>query len=250
MLPTDVEAMLAHMLDHITIADIGARKGHVMALQIFFEAHVRHDRRDNAAAPEIPAFLPGAGDQRHQLVAVDQPPVFIADQQPVRIAVKRDTEMCALLHDAGAHGLCRGRAAAVIDIEAVGGNPHGNHVRLQLPQNRRSHFVGRAMGAIDHNLEPFQELMSRETALGKLDIAALRVIKPLGPAQKLWFRKNDITVINQVRLDAFLHIIGEFIAIRAEQLDAVILERVMGGGDHNPDIRAQRPGQHGNCRGW
>ncbi len=91
--------------------------------------------------------------------------------------------------------------------------------------------------------------MPRKAALGKLDIAALRVVEPLGPAQKPRFREADIAVVDQVRLDAFFNLVGEFVAIRAEQLDAVILERIMGGGDHDPNIRAQRAGQHGNRRG-
>src|SRR5690606_7734396 len=151
LLAADIEAIFPHMLNHIAIADGGAGKGEAVAGEIFLKPHVGHDRRHNAAALQLLALLPGAGDQRHQLVAVDQPPLLIADQQPVRIAIERDAEIGALGHHPRAHRLRRGGAAAVIDVEAVGRDAHGDYLRLQLPEHRRRHLVGRAVGAIDND---------------------------------------------------------------------------------------------------
>src|SRR5690606_409646 len=72
LLAADIEAIFPHMFNHIAIADGGAGKGEAVAGEIFLKPHVGHDRRHNAAALQLLALLPGAGDQRHQLVAVDQ----------------------------------------------------------------------------------------------------------------------------------------------------------------------------------
>jgi hypothetical protein len=40
--------------------------------------------------------------------------------------------------------------------------------------------------------------------------------------------------------------VGELHPIRAEELDPVILEGVMGGGDHDAEVGAQTAGEHGD----
>ncbi|MCY1374476.1 hypothetical protein D9M69_618220 [compost metagenome] len=42
--------MLTHMLDHITITDLGTRKRHIVIMQEAFETKVGHDGRNDTAA--------------------------------------------------------------------------------------------------------------------------------------------------------------------------------------------------------
>ena len=42
--------------------------------------------------------------------------------------------------------------------------------------------------------------------------------------------------------------VGQFVAVGAEQLDAVVLEHVVRGGDHHAEIGAQRARQHRDGR--
>jgi len=51
-------------------------------------------------------------------------------------------------------------------------------------------------------------------------------------------------------LEKSLRSIGQLVAVRPEQLDAVILIGVVRGGDHDPEIAAHHPRQHrdGRCR--
>ena len=50
------------------------------------------------------------------------------------------------------------------------------------------------------------------------------------------------------RFDLLLALVGKLLAVRAEQLDAVVLKRIVRGGDHHAEIGAQRPRQHGDGR--
>ena len=50
-------------------------------------------------------------------------------------------------------------------------------------------------------------------------------------------------------LDARLDLVGQLVAVGAEQLDAVVVIRVVRGRDHDADIGAQRARQHGDRRG-
>ena len=45
-------------------------------------------------------------------------------------------------------------------------------------------------------------------------------------------------------LDLFLGLVGQLVAVRAEQLDAVVVERIVRGRDHHAEVGAHRAHQH------
>ena len=49
-------------------------------------------------------------------------------------------------------------------------------------------------------------------------------------------------------LDLRLDVVGKLVAVGAEQLDAIVLERIVRGGDHHADVGAHRARQHGDGR--
>ncbi len=51
-----------------------------------------------------------------------------------------------------------------------------------------------------------------------------------------------------IQLDAGLDLVGELVAVRAEQLDAVVGELVVRGRDHHPEIGAHRARHHRHRR--
>ena len=68
----DIQPMRAHVLDHVAVADLGAVKLQADAAEEALEPEIGHHRRDDAAAGQPAGLVPGFGDQRHDLVAVDQ----------------------------------------------------------------------------------------------------------------------------------------------------------------------------------
>ena len=75
--------------------------------------------------------------------------------------------------------------------------------------------------------------------LHMLDISRLRILDPLGAAKRA--RTGEIVgkTIVHVMLDCELHFVRQLEAVRTEKLDAVILEGIMRGGDHYPEIGAK-----------
>ncbi len=127
---------------------------------------------------------PGGGDQRHDLVAVDDLTLLVADHQPVGVAVDRDADVGAVLAHGRADGGRIGGAALVVDVEAVRIDANRDHLRAELVQRRRGHLVGRAVGAIDGDPEAIERQVLREGGLGDLDVAGRaprRCVRP-GPA--------------------------------------------------------------------
>ena len=93
LLAADVEAVLAHVLQHVAVADRGAHHRQAEPLDVAFEPEVRHHRGDEAALAEPPVLHPALGDDGHQLVAVDDLALLVHHQQPVGVAVERDADV-------------------------------------------------------------------------------------------------------------------------------------------------------------
>ena len=99
LLAADIVAVLAHMLDHVAVADRRALQTETEVLQIALEPEIGHHRGDDAAAGEPPAPQPGLGDDRHQLIAVDHVALLVDDDHAVGVAVERDADIGAHLVD-------------------------------------------------------------------------------------------------------------------------------------------------------
>jgi hypothetical protein len=146
------------------------------------------------------------------------------------------------LHRRRRHG-----AAVAIDVEAVGCHAQRYDLGAQLPQHGGRHLVGGAMGAVDHHLEPVEPEAFGEAAFDEFDVAAAGVVEPLGAAERVRrhaMRRRPV----ELALDRRLDLVGELVPVGAEQLDAVILERIVRGRDHDAEIGAQAARQHGDGR--
>jgi hypothetical protein len=189
-------------------------------------------------------------DHRQQLVAVDDAPALVDDEHAVGIAIQRDADIGAhFLHLlAKRRGL--GRAAFVVDIEAVGLDPHGDHLGVELPQRLRRHAIAGAVGAVHDHAQPAERKVARQGALGEFDIAILHAVDAFGAAEVGPFRQPLEKLGIDQRFDLMLDLVGQLEAVRAEELDAVVVERIVRGRDHHAEIAAHgaRQHRHGGCR--
>ncbi len=185
----------------------------------------------------------------NQLVAVDHLAALIDHDQPVRIAVERNADMgAAVAHDRlqliGMH-----RTAIAVDIGAVRLDADRNDIGAQLPEHGRRHLVGSAVGAVDHHLQALEAHALGEARLHELDVATRRVVDALGAAEL--GRSGQALrkiVVGEAGLDFRLNLVVELEAVGTEQLDAVVLIRIVRGGDHDAEIGAHRARQHADRR--
>ena len=66
----------------------------------------------------------------------------------------------------------------------LGSTAERNDFGAQLPQGVGRDLIGRAIGAIDDDLEPVEAQVLGEGRLGEVDIAAAGVVDPLGAADQ------------------------------------------------------------------
>ena len=140
-------------------------------------------------------------------------------------------------------------AAALIDVEPVGADTDGDHGGAKFPQHGGGDPVGRAVCAVDDDFQVVEPQAAREGGLGGLDIAAGGVVQPGGAAKCARGGEAGGHVGGHQRLDLAFRRVGQFAAVGVEQLDAVVLERIVGGRQHHPKVCAQAARQHGDRRG-
>ena len=83
----------------------------------------------------------------------------------------------------------------------------------------------------------------------ELDVAPGRIVDALGAAELGGGRERLGEVVAlHAPLDLQLDRVGELVAVRPEQLDAVVLVRIVRGRDHDPEIAAHHARQHRDRR--
>ena len=211
-------------------------------VKIALETEIGHYRGDDAVALQAPGTLPVGGDQTHKLIAVQERAALVGDRQAVAVAIEGDAKISARRRHLRLHVLGVGRAAAAVDVEAVGIGGHRHHVGAELPQNGRRCPVACAVGAVHHDLEALKRAMLGEGALDELDVASLRVVEPLRPAEVARRGEPRAKAVLDVGFDLRLNSVGELVPVAREQLDPVVGEGVVRGRDHHAEVGAQAAG--------
>jgi hypothetical protein len=125
---------------------------------------------------------------------------------------------------------------------------HGDHLGAQLPQGLRRNLISRAVGAIDHHAQAIERQVARQRSLGELDVAALSVVDAPGATEIRALRQLlDELGIDQL-FDLEFDLVRQLESVGSEQLDAVVVIRVVGGGDHHAEIGAHGTREHRDGR--
>ncbi len=141
-----------------------------------------------------------------------------------------------------------GGAAVEIDVGSVRLVADGHDFGAEFPQRGRRDLVGSTIGAVDRHPHARQRDVAWHGPLGKFNIAVVNAIDTLCPADRLGRRQTHGHVLVEHRLDLLFDLVIELEAVRAEELDAVVLVGIVRCRDHHTDIGAQRARQHGHSR--
>jgi hypothetical protein len=143
----------------------------------------------------------------------------------------------------------RGRAAFLVDVEAVRLDADRDHLGAEFPQRLGRDLVGRRRWRNRRRRAgPSSDRFARQRALGEFDVAVLHAVDALGAAEIGGLRQALGQVAVDQRLDLALDLVGQLVAVRTEQLDAVVVVGIVRGRDHHAEIGAHRARQHGDRR--
>ncbi len=174
--------------------------------------------------------------------------LLVADDDPVGVAVQRNADVAAITLDRLGYRGGMGRTAFGVDVQAVRLDADGEDLGSQLIEGGRRHAVAGAVGAVDGDAQALEAEPLGEGRLGDLDIARRGVVDALDPAQLVGRGQVLIQALVHHGLDLQLDLVRQLVAVRPEQLDAIIRIVVVRGRDHDAQIGAHRPRHHGHAR--
>ena len=208
------------------------------------EPQVAHHCRHDGALLQAALVDHALGAHRHDLVAVDDLPLLVHDDDPIGVPVEGDADGRPALHDLGAYVVRVERAGLLVDVHAVRLHADGRHLRPELLQDERRHAVGRPVRCVDHHAHAVERHVARERLLEEDDVSSARVLELLrapdaGPSRAF---AEELVVLHQL-LDLALGLVGQLEPVRAEDLDAIVLIGVVARADDNPGVSAHAHGQ-------
>src|SRR5437868_3953800 len=148
--------------------------------------------------------------------------------------------------------LFRMRAAAVgVDVSAIRSVVSDGDVCAQLAQNAGGGFISRTVRYVDRDAGFLQSHSARKTLLGKLDVAAQRVVNSRGTPDFSGGGPNriDFSAENEL-LDLLFYLIIQFVAIVPEKFNSVVSIGIVRSREDDTGVRAQRTGDISDARGW
>src|SRR5439155_24639651 len=170
-------------------------------------------------------------------VAVADRARVIDGDESIAVAVEREADRGA----PGAHrplqSLGMERPAAGVDVPAIGAGTDRQDAGAEPPEDARRHAIRRAVGAVEHDREPAE--LEREGPAEEVDVVRLRARVGDEAADPGAPRARRAVLALEALLDLVLPGVGELRALRGEQLDAVVLERVVGRAEHDSAVGAK-----------
>ena len=250
LLAAEVVAALEHLIDDVLVADAGVNRLAARRLHGGTEAGVAHDGGDERLLGERALRDHVQRGDGHDVVAVQKAAGLVAEDDAVGIAIVRDAEVGAVFANFGAEVLRMHGAAVAVDVGAVGGVAEDEDFRAQFAQDAGGGLVGGAVGAVHHDAHAVEGQALGERSLCELDVTAQRVVNADGFADLRGGGADALDVAAEdeafdPRLDGF----GQLEAVRAEELDAVIIVGIVRGGDDDAGVRAQRARGVSDARG-
>jgi hypothetical protein len=164
--------------------------------------------------------------------------VAVDEHHPVAVAVEGDAEICAGLSNACDQCLGMGRTDAVVDVHTIGIDADGLDPCAHLAQHQRADLVGRAVGAVDDDAHAAEVEAARHRALAGFHVAADGVAGAHGLAELVG--RHGAERLVERGLDRQLGGVVEFLAFGREELDAVVVVRVVRGTDDDAAVGAER----------
>ena len=232
LLAADVVAVFTHILQHITVAHLGGLGVNPILLCKAEKAEAAHHRYHGSAAgkPALSFHLPCKNSDH--LVAVDHIALFVHGKTAVGIAVKGN---CQIVFAAG-HQACQmlhmGAAARPIDVGAVGGIAQYGRLGAQEREQQPCGTAGSAVGAVRQHPHTVQPLRYGGGKIFSIKRCRLVVLGADTDLLRLHRDQGDIP-IQKHSLDLVLLVIGQLVALRSEDLDAVEFIGIVGGGNNH-----------------
>ena len=187
----------------------------------------------------MPGVAGRHGQQREDLVTVDDLAGSVDGQAAISVAIERETGVGAVGHDGCLQILQVRRPAVTVDVQAIRLSMDGDDGGTQMRERLRPDLEGSTVGAIEHDGESVESLRHGvDQVLGVRGDAGVTVADPShvgtdGPVPRLL----------ETLLDLALELVVELEPAAGQELDAVVRHRIVARRDHDAHVGCQQGGQ-------
>ena len=211
------------------------------------ETDVAHHGRHDGVTPKATFRFHLLGAHQHHVVAVQHPSASIDHDGAIAIAVERHSQSTVCL----SNDLCKRpwmrRPHTFVDVAAIRVGAKQREIEAELPKERRSDGCHRTVGAIDRDTTRNERKRIRQHRSHVVQIPA----KVVGVRDWAGITGRYCPrLIRHYLLDALLEVSAILHSGAGEDLDAVVLIRVVRSGDDDAGVEIERPGEerHGRRR--
>lgn len=246
LLATDDVAAAEHFFENIAIADGSAGEGDAFAGEDAFEAEIGHGSGDNTVAFELILRFEMTSDGQKNAVAIDDFPGLADEKCAIGIAIESDTEPAALRNDALPQTFEMQRSTTIIDVAAIRGDAHGDDVRAERTEEFGAKLVSGAVGAVQNNAKAGERCAGNDAAAKKIEIFGVERFVSNGEGRI--FRRRIGSVLENIGFEFEFDGIREFHAGVREKLHAIVVVRIVRGGNNNASLKIVLADETGDAR--
>ena len=213
LLAAQQAAFAPERLEHVPVADVGRDDPNAVLFGEAVQPEVRHHRDGDQLDLEV------QHQNREDLVAVDDLASRVDREHPVAVPVERNPEVGPRLSNSLLQSPEVGCAAADIDVRPVGVGADRGDARAELLEGLgRDPGVG-PVGAVDDDLQARE--VGAEPLDDVLEVAVRRDAHVVDRPRLALERRVE------QRLDLLFRLVGQLLAVAVEDLDPVVLGRVV-----------------------
>src|SRR6185312_4643111 len=246
-------ACLAQEAEHVAIADRRALEIDATLAQRHLQTEVAHHRADHRTSERAAAAARLRNDVE-ELIAIENAAEVIDHDEADAVAIQREAHVGPHARHGQLQEPGRRGAATVVDVAAVRRATDGDDLGTEVGEHPGTDFVGGAVGAIDDDLQSGEVNAARQRGGAEFLVLHARAVDAAGFPQAAGSTGDD--GLGQLGLDALLELIRELRAAAIEELDAVVVVRIVRGADDDAEVtvemarhigdtrRRQRPYQH------
>jgi len=177
------------------------------------------------------------------VVTSDDITLFIHAQATVCIAIERKADIQTVLYHELLQPLNMSRASVVVDVQAVRLVVDDIGIRTQSVKHTLSDIPAGAVGAIQTNLDTLEGIDAQRDQIAHVAVAACHIVHSASDVLAVSKGQLRPILVEHVELavDVVLHqqqgFLGHLLTVAVDQLDTVIIVRVVAGRDHDAAIK-------------
>ena len=252
LLTTDAAAVLGHVLVNILVAHSGLGVADALFVKGLVQTEVGHHGRDDGIVHQLAMFLQVAAIDVQNVVAGDDIALLVHAQAAVGVAVvgKADVEM--ILDHELLQALDVGGTGIVVDVQAVRLVVDDVGVGTQSIEHRLRDVPAGTVGAVQADLDSLEGVDAQADEVAHVAVAACHIVHgaadvlAVGKGQLRPVLIEDVELAVDVVLDQQQGLFGHLLAVAVDELDAVVVERVVAGRDHDAAVEVVHAGDVGH----